>query len=150
LPLTRKPLRLPIDGFLKLIGLGSSLALAAIMGSSMAAHWMTLALYWRAPRSADLLDPIFGRSLDFYLFALPALQLISGWLLTLSVVASLIAAAFVALMGGAGVLAQWRSSAVQTGLWRGLSASLAGFFVMLAVRAYLGRFDLLFQEGTIF
>ena len=146
----RRPLRLPIDRFLTLIGLGSSLALAAVIGSSMAARWMTLALYWRAPRSADMLDPIFGRSLDFYLFTLPALQLISGWLLTLSVVASLIAAAFVAVMGGAGALAQWRSSAVQTGLWRGLSASLAAFFVMLAVRAYLGRFELLYQEGTIF
>src|SRR6202789_290366 len=146
----RRPMRLPIGRFLQLIGLGSSLALAAIVGSSMAASWMTLTLYWRAPHSADMLDPIFGRSLDFYLFTLPALQLISGWLLTLSVVASLIAAAFVVVMGGAGMLAQWRSSAVQTGLWRGLSASLAAFFVMLAVRAYLGRFELLFQEGTIF
>ena len=34
-----------------------------------------------------MLDPIFGRSLDFYLFTLPAWQLISGWLLTLSVIA---------------------------------------------------------------
>ena len=96
----RRPMRLPIDRFLELIGLGSSLAFAAIIGSSMAARWMTLALYWRAPRSVDMLDPIFGRPLDFYLFTLPALQLISGWLLTLSVVASLIAAAFVAVMGG--------------------------------------------------
>jgi uncharacterized membrane protein (UPF0182 family) len=146
----RRPMRLPIDRFLELTGLGSSLALAAIIGSSMAASWMTLALYWRAPHSSGMLDPIFGRSLDFYLFTLPALQLISGWLLTLSVVASLIAAAFVAVMGGAGILGQWRSSAVQTGLWRGLSGSIAAFFVMLAVRAYLGRFELLFQEGTIF
>jgi len=35
-------------------------------------------------------------------------------------------------------------------LWRGLSASLAAFLVMLAVRAYLGRFDHLFQDGTVF
>jgi uncharacterized membrane protein (UPF0182 family) len=146
----RRPMRLPIDRFLKLIGFGSSFALAAIIGSSMTARWMTLALYWRAPRSADMLDPIFGRSLDFYLFTLPALQLISEWLLTLSIVASLTAAAFVAVMGGTGISGQWRSSAVQTGLWRGLSAILAAFFVMLAVRVYLGRFELLFQEGTIF
>ena len=37
---------------------------------------MTLALFWDAPRNATMLDPIFGRSLDFYLFTLPALQLI--------------------------------------------------------------------------
>ena len=146
----RRPMRLPIDRFLELVGLGLSLAFAAIIGSSMTARWMTLALYWRAPRSADMLDPIFGRPLDFYLFTLPALQLISGWLLTLSVIACLIAAAFVAVMGGAGILAQWRSSAAQTRLWRGLSTSLAAFFVMLAVRAYLGRFEHLFQDGTIF
>src|SRR5580693_8906986 len=64
----RRPMRLPIDRFLKLIGFGSSFALAAIIGSSMAARWMTVALYWRAPHSADVVDPIFGRSLDFYLF----------------------------------------------------------------------------------
>jgi uncharacterized membrane protein (UPF0182 family) len=57
--INRRPMRLPIDRFLKLIGFGTSLALAAIIGSSMAARWMTLALYWRAPRSADMLDPIF-------------------------------------------------------------------------------------------
>jgi uncharacterized membrane protein (UPF0182 family) len=33
---------------------------------------------------------------------------------------------------------------------RGLSISLAAFFLMLAVRAYLGRFERLFQDGTVF
>jgi len=28
--------------------------------------------------------------------------------------------------------------------------SLAAFFLMLAVRAYLGRFERLFQDGTVF
>ena len=111
---------------------------------------MTLALYWDAPRSAASPDPIFGQPLDFYLFTLPALQLISGWLLTLSIIASLIAALFVVITGGARILTEWRSSAAQASLWRGLSASLAAFFSMLAVRAYLGRFDHLFQDGTVF
>jgi len=97
---------------------------------------MSLALFWDAPRNAALPDPIFGQSLDFYLFTLPALQLISGWLLTLSVIACLIAAVFVVVTGGARILPQWRSSAAQTRLWRGLSISLAAFFLMLAVRAY--------------
>jgi uncharacterized membrane protein (UPF0182 family) len=112
--------------------------------------WMTLALFWDAPRNATMLDPIFGRPLDFYLFTLPAAQLISGWLLTLSVIACLIAGAFVAVTGGARVLTEWRSSAAQTRLWRGLSISLVALFSMLAVRAYLGRFERLFQDGTVF
>jgi len=146
----QRPVTLPVEPVLKLIGLGLSLGIAAVTGASMMERWMTLALFWDAPRNAALLDPIFGQSLDFYLFTLPALQLISGWLLTLSVIACLIAAAFVVVTGGARILPEWRSSAAQTRLWRGLSISLAAFFLMLAVRAYLGRFERLFQDGTVF
>jgi uncharacterized membrane protein (UPF0182 family) len=146
----QRPVTLPVEPVLKLIGLGLSVAVAAVTGASMMERWMTLALFWDAPRNAALLDPIFGQSLDFYLFTLPALQLISGWLLTLSVIACLIAAAFVVVTGGARILPEWRSSAAQTRLWRGLSISLAAFFLMLAVRAYLGRFERLFQDGTVF
>ena len=39
----------------------------------------------RARRGGDV-DPIFGRPLTFYLFTLPAWQLIAGWLMTLAVV----------------------------------------------------------------
>jgi uncharacterized protein len=146
----RLPVTLPVEPVLKLIGLGLSLSIAAVAGASMMERWMTLALFWHAPRNAALPDPIFGQSLDFYLFTLPALQLISGWLLTLSVIACLIAAAFVIVTGGVRILPQWRTSAAQTRLWRGLSISLAAFFLMLAVRMYLGRFERLFQDGTIF
>jgi uncharacterized membrane protein (UPF0182 family) len=146
----QRPVTLPVEPVLKLIGLGLSAAVAAVTGASMMERWMTLALFWDAPRNAALLDPIFGQSLDFYLFTLPALQLISGWLLTLSVIACLIAAVFVVVTGGARILTEWRSSAAQTRLWRGLSISLAAFFLMLAVRAYLGRFERLFQDGTVF
>ncbi|MGO8827981.1 MAG: UPF0182 family protein [Steroidobacteraceae bacterium] len=146
----RRRVALPVEPVLKLLGLGLSLGIAAVTGASMMERWMTLALYWDAPRNAALPDPIFGQSLDFYLFTLPALQLISGWLLTLSIIACLIAALFVVITGGARILTEWRSSAAQARLWRGLSASLAAFFSMLAVRAYLGRFDHLFQDGTVF
>src|SRR5258707_11448188 len=79
--INRRPVTLPVEPVLKLIGLGLSISIAVISGMSMAERWMTLALYWDAPRNATMLDPIFGRSLDFYLFTLPASQLISGWLL---------------------------------------------------------------------
>jgi uncharacterized membrane protein (UPF0182 family) len=148
--INRRPVTLPVEPVLKLIGIGLSLSIAAVSGISMAERWMTLALFWDAPRNVTILDPIFGRSLDFYLFTLPAAQLISGWLLTLSVIACVIAAIFVAITGGARVLTEWRSSAAQALLWRGLSISLVAFFLMLAVRAYLGRFERLFQDGTVF
>ena len=61
----------------------------------MMAEWPTFALYWYAPRTAgEIVDPIFGKSLHFYLFTLPAWQLITGWLLTLAVIACGIAVFF--------------------------------------------------------
>ena len=43
------------------------------------------ALLVRAARNGGIVDPIFGRSLQFYLFQLPVWQLITGWPLTLAV-----------------------------------------------------------------
>jgi uncharacterized membrane protein (UPF0182 family) len=148
--INRRPVTLPVEPVLQLIGIGLSVAIAAATGASMMERWMTLALFWDAPRVATMPDPIFGRSLDFYLFTLPASQLLAGWLLTLSVIACMIAAVFVAVTGGARFLTERRVSAPQARLWRGLSLSLAAFFLMFAVRAYLGRFERLFQDGTVF
>jgi uncharacterized membrane protein (UPF0182 family) len=53
----------------------------------MMLEWSTFALYWYAPRTNGIVDPIFGRPLNFYLFTLPAWQIITGWLLTLAVIA---------------------------------------------------------------
>ncbi len=147
----RRPVPLPVEALIKLMGIGLSVAIAAVTGVSMTERWMTLALFWDAPRNAPMLDPIFGKPLDFYLFTLPAAQLISGWLLTVSVITCMIAAVFV-LIGTAStrILREGRVSTAQTGLWRGLSISLAALFLMLAARAYLGRFERLFQEGTVF
>jgi uncharacterized protein len=146
----RQPVTLPVEPVLKLIGLGLSVAIAAAAGAGMMERWMTLALFWHAPRSATMLDPIFGRPLDFYLFTLPAAQLIAGWLLTLSVIACMIAAVFVVVTGGARIMTERRIAAVRARLWRGLSISVAAVFLMLAARAYLGRFERLFQDGTVF
>src|SRR5206468_4065616 len=85
-----QPVRLPVGPVLNLIGLGGSLLIAAVTGASMMAEWPTLALYWYAPASAAApVDPILGRSIGFYLFTLPAWQLITGWLLTLAVGAAI-------------------------------------------------------------
>src|SRR6202051_3809938 len=60
----RRPVTLPVEPPLKLIGFGLSLTNAAVAAVSMTEQWMTLALFWEAPRNATMPDPIFGRSLD--------------------------------------------------------------------------------------
>jgi len=146
----RRPVALPIARFFNLIGIGLSAIIAAVSGASMSERWMTLALYWEAPRQATMLDPIFGRSLDFYLFTLPAWQLMAGWLLTLAVIGCAIAALFVTLAGGARAVSERPIVADQARLWRGLSIGIAAVLLTLGARVYLGRFERLFQDGTIF
>jgi hypothetical protein len=148
--INRQRVRLPVEPIRNLTALGVALAISAAIGASMMARWTTLALYWHAPRGATTLDAVFGRPLSFYLFTLPAWQLIAGWLLTLAVIACAIAALFVAVTAGTRVLTEGRFVAGQTRPSRGLSIGFAAVLLTLAARVYLGRFDRLFQDGTIF
>jgi uncharacterized protein len=113
-------------------------------------EWPTLALFWYAARTTgNIIDPIFGKPLNFFLFALPAWQLMAGWLLTLAVITCLLAVFFIFITGGTRVLAG-RLSRYVTLPWRGLSITLAFLLLILAMRVYIGRFELLLDDHTIF
>jgi len=146
----RQPVKLPVEPVLRLIALGVSLAIAAVTGAGMTAEWPTLALFWYAPRATGgVLDPIFGKPLNFFLFTLPAWQLIAGWLLTLAVITCVLAVFFILITGGSRVLAG-RLSRHVTLPWRGFSITFAFLLLVLAVLTYLGRFERLFDDHTIF
>ena len=150
-----QPLKLPVEPVLKLIALAVSVAIAFITGLGMMAQWPTLALYWYAPDGAALArDPIFNRPLTFYLFTLPAWEIITGWLMTLAVVVCAMAILFVVVTGGTRVLervlTRGRNNDTLAGPWRGLSIAFAAFLLMLAARVYLGRYERLLEDHTIF
>ena len=98
---------------------------------------------WRAS------DPIFGKPLNFFLFALPAWQLIAGWLLTLAVITCILAVFFILITGGTRVLAGRLSRYVALP-WRGFSITFAFLLLIVAMRVYIGRFELLLEDHTIF
>ncbi|HWO32555.1 MAG TPA: UPF0182 family protein, partial [Candidatus Acidoferrum sp.] len=145
-----QPVKLPVEPVLRLIALGVSLAVAAATGAAMIGEWPTLALFWYAPRSAgSVVDPIFGRPLNFFLFTLPAWQVILGWLLTLAVITCVLAILFVFIAGGARVLAG-RLSRHVTLPWRGFSITFGFLLLILAMRVYISRFERLLDDHTIF
>jgi len=148
--INRQWVRLPIDPIAKLAALSLAIVSAIAVGASMMSSWSTLALFWHAPQDTGVLDPIFSRPLGFYLFTLPAWQLIAGWLQTLTIIACLIVALFVLLIARASGLIERGFGAAQTRLWRGFSISVAALLTIMALREYLGRFELLFQDQTIF
>jgi len=145
-----QPVRLPVEPVLRLVALGVSLVIAAATGGAMIGEWPTLALFWFAPgTSSGVVDPIFGKPLNFFLFTLPAWQLIAGWLLTLGVIVCALAVFFILITGGARVLTGRLSRSVALP-WRGLSITFAFLLLILAMRVYIGRFERLLDEHTIF
>jgi hypothetical protein len=145
-----QPVALPVDSVLRVIGPGGALVIAGLTGVGMMESWPTLALYWNAPKAmGSVVDPIFSRPLNFYLFALPAWQLISGWLLSLAVIACVIAVFFILLTGSTRALAGQRDSYIPLP-WRGFSIAFAFLLPLLAVRLYISRFEKLFEDHTIF
>jgi len=149
-----QPIKLPVEPVIRFAALGGSFLIAAATGAAMMSEWNVIALAWQAgseavrSAGAAMNDPIFGRPLAFYLFTLPAWQLVSGWLMTLSVIVGAMAGFFVVITGGAQMIGGRRDSG--TTAWRGLSIAFAFVMLMLAVRVYLGRFEQLFEDHTIF
>ena len=114
------------------------------------AEWPTFALYWYATRATGgAVDPIFGKPISFYLFTLPAWQFITGWLLTLAVIACVIAVFFIFVTGSTtnalGTPRRIHLPAVARVLH-----CVRVLLLILAMRAYIARFERLFDEHTIF
>jgi uncharacterized protein len=145
-----RPINLPVGKALRIIAVIGSLLVSVITGFAIETEWPTLALYWYQPHTAaGAGDPIFGRSLEFYLFTLPAWQLISGWLFAMAVLVCILAVLFL-IAASSGRALEGRFGGARSLPWRGVS--LAGGFLLLtiALREYIGRFELLFEHHTIF
>jgi uncharacterized protein len=141
-----RPLRLPVERMLRPIGLVVTLGIAFVTGTNMMLEWSTFALYWYTPRANGIVDPIFGRPLNFYLFTLPAWQFVTGWLLTLAVIACVIAIFFIFITGSTRVFGRGELPLP----WRGFSIAFAFLLLCIAMRVYVGRFERLFDDHTIF
>jgi uncharacterized membrane protein (UPF0182 family) len=149
--LGRSQLRVPFRSVLRGLGMILSLGIAVIAGSTMMAEWTTFALYWGAPKdSAATLDPVFARPLNFYLFTLPAWQLIVGWLMAMAAIACIAAVCFLAIGGASRALMREKGSIGPPLPWRGFSIAFAFFLIVLAVQVYLARFGTLLDVHTIF
>jgi uncharacterized protein len=144
-----QPIDLPVAKALRWVALLISLLIALATGAAMKAQWPTLALYLHAQRAAGVADPIFSKPLGFYLFTLPAWQMVAGWLLTMAILVTIMAGIFLLIAGGGRALSGHLSRAVPLP-WRGLLFAMAFLLITIAFHAYIGRFELLFEHRTIF
>ncbi len=145
-----QPVNISVEPLLAVLRWGASVVLALIAGTSLSGEWSTFALFLYAPAPAgEMGDPIFGRSLSFFLFTLPAWQLILSWMLTLSILVCAAAVLFLVLTASARAL---NKQLVNYGPspWRGLSLALASLLVVLAINVYFDRFGRIIEHHTIF
>lgn len=121
--------------------------LAAIfLGSYAGSEWETVLLAMNAVPFGQS-DPIFGRDFSFYIFTLPALRLVHGWLVAAVVVLGVILAVFHNVTG------RLRGEPAQLGATarKWLVTLGAVLFLLIAVGHWLGRYELLFSPtGTVF
>jgi uncharacterized protein len=145
-----RELNLSVQPVLRFIAIAGSLVIGLITGGAMGSEWPTLALFWFAPAAAGTpADPIFDKPLNFFLFTLPAWNLIAGWLLALAVITCLLAGLFILITSGTRAFGE-RSARSFPMPWQGLSAAVAFLLFVLGIRTYLGRFAQLYEHHTIF
>jgi uncharacterized membrane protein (UPF0182 family) len=145
-----QPITFQVEPALRVISFLLSIAIAGVTGLTLMADWPTLALFWYAPPSVGSApDTIFSKGLHFFLFTLPAWQLVDVWLLTLAVATCVVAMLFLLITTGARSLAKGRITYAASP-WRGLSLTVAFLLLVLAMTVYVNRFQLSLEHHTIF
>ena len=141
---------LPVDPVLKVGGLIASAFIALLAGASFMSEWTRFALYRFAGASTSgTNDPIFGKNLSFYFFTLPVLHFLFGWLLMIAILACAIAGLFILFTGGSQLFREGAYGSSPRPL-RALSAAIAFLLVVVAMRTWLGRFDTILDDHTVF
>jgi uncharacterized membrane protein (UPF0182 family) len=144
-----QPIRLPVEPVLRLVAMVLAIVIAGATGLGMMAQWTTFALYWhgRDITANAVTDPIFGRPLTFYFFVLPVWETLAGWFMTMAVLVCGLAVFFAVVRGGTRVLTH---RADRSPLLRDVSITFGVVLVALAAEVYLGRFERLLTDHTIF
>ncbi|MBX5490935.1 MAG: UPF0182 family protein [Chloroflexi bacterium] len=123
---------------------------ALLLGLNAASHWLVV-LRWLHARPFGVTDPLFGQDVAFYVFGLPLLRFVHGWLtsaLLLTVAATL--AVYVV------VLVYERELEVEQLLRRVGTAArahwlllVAALLLLLAADALLDRYELVHQQRGV-
>jgi uncharacterized membrane protein (UPF0182 family) len=119
-----------------------------IFGLGVKEDWQKFALYWHQPATSAV-DPLFGKTLGFYLFSLPLYVAVNNWLLGVTFIILCAALAYSLLGLPQRVLkpsVRWSSGAA----FRGVCCALTLFLIVLSWRTYLTRFPFLWDDHQTF
>ena len=145
-----RTIQIPLERVLRIGALILSAFIAFISGAAMRGNWTDFALYWFHPATGNnVTDPILHRNLDFYLFTLPVWNDLAGWLLALAILFC-IAAVFSALIAGGSKLSHDTYNRLAPFPWRILSIPVAFLLLVIALREYIARIELILSDHSVF
>ncbi len=147
-----QPVPLSLQPLIRVVTWVVALVVALGAGSGMMAEWTTFVQYLHAPAPAGLAamaDPIFGRPVAFYLFTLPAWQLVATWLTTIALVI-FVAALLVLVLSAADNPAALTGLRTRRPAYRGVSIAAALVLLVMAARVWMSRYDFLFEDHTVY
>ena len=120
-----------------------SILVGLICGFSAQSDWQTVQL-WMHAQTFGQTDPQFGHDVGFYVFILPALQLILSWLFAIVALSFFAALVTQYLYGGLRLSGPGRRITSQASLQLSL---LVGLFVLVkAIQYWFDRYELLFSN----
>jgi uncharacterized membrane protein (UPF0182 family) len=136
--------RVALDPYARFVIPGFAALIALFVGIAAAAQWQTF-LLWKGAGGvafgADHLDPVFHRDPAFYIFRLPFLKYVQGWLFSAAVGVTVLTAAAHYLTGG--IRLQTAGEKVTAQVKVHLSVLFGLVLLAKAWGYYLGRYDLL-------
>ena len=143
-----QPFEFSPQRFMRPVAWAVALLFGLFYGFAMKESWREFALYFNQT-STNLFDPIFQKSLGFYLFSLPVFNSISSWLLTLTgiALAASLVYAFLTIPKKA-LETSLAFSSVSS--FRPVSLALGVFLLALAWKTYLSRFPYLWRDHQVF
>ena len=125
--------------------IAATLLLAVIFGSVAGSSWQTLLAWLNGMDFVGKADPEFGKNISFYMFELPAYQMIQGWFLSLIVMSVLGSVA----VYGLSISLQGFQLQVTRGMRIHLSILIGLIFILISIGTYLSIFELVLSEGGI-
>lgn len=127
---------------------GVALVLSFLLASAAAGQWEEILLYLNA-QPFGIEAPIFGRDVAFYVFTLPVIHFVQGWLVTLLIIT---------LLGLVPIYSMPNLEALQRGTWRPARsdllwrhmAAVGGMLLLVWAAGYvLDMFDLLYSSRSV-
>jgi len=132
--------------YLRPLRIGVAAFLGLVVGLQSASLWQTF-LLWRNAVDFNDKDAQFGRDIGFYVFQLPFLRAVFGWLFTTLVLAALLSAAGHYLLGG--IRPQAETNKIAPQVQAHLSILIGLIVALKAWGYYLDRFDLVYSPRGV-